>query len=267
LPERRIKLTLEYDGRGFSGWQRQARGGGESVQEAVEGALAKVFKRAVTLNSAGRTDAGVHALGMVAHFEVDARMPVERLPIALVAHLPESIRARSAEEVARDFDARRDAMLRWYRYQIVFDRLDRPLGPRAWRQHPPLDLNRMGAMLRAVEGEHDFGGFRAAGCNAERTILTMREATLWEGDGGRVVALDFKCRSFLQRMVRLLVGAAVAVGAGRRSVEEIRSILKTGRRPNAIRAAPAEGLCLMRVAYDEAESENILTAHPTPPSF
>ena len=263
MSARRIRLTIEYDGGAFAGWQKQARG--ESVQEGVERALVKVLKHGVTLHGAGRTDAGVHALDMVAHFDTANRMPADRLPLALAGFLPEGISVVAAEDAAADFDARGDAILRWYRYQIQLTRTAHPLGAHAWRVYWPLDRDKIRKALARLEGRHDFTGFRVSTCAAQRTLLTLEEASLSER--GDVIAVDFKCRSFLQRMVRLMVGAIVGVGAGRLSIKELVRILDSGERPNTIRSAPAEGLCLMRIAYTAEEAENILTDHPPPPSF
>lgn len=265
MPTRRLKLTLQYDGGPFAGWQRQGPGQGTTVQETLEAALGKVLKERVTVIGAGRTDAGVHARAMAAHVDIANRIPAERLALALAPHLPREVAVLAAEEVDGGFDARRDAILRWYRYQLAPGRIARPLGGRTWRVSPRLDVEAMRATLEAIEGEHDFRAFRVTKCAAKRTRLTMREASMIESEG--TIALDFKCRSFLQRMVRLLVGAAVGVGMGKFRVRDVARALKTGERPNAIRSAPSEGLCLMGIAYDEDEAARLLTSRPAPPSF
>lgn len=262
-PMRRIKLEIEFDGEPFEGWQRQSRA--PSVQGELERALGEAVKHAVTLHGAGRTDSGVHARGMVAHFDTTNPIPAERLPLALRGKIPKEISVVRAEEADAEFDARRDAVLRWYRYQILQSPRDHPLGPRAWIVRRPLDVDRMRRVVEAFAGEHDFVGFRTSQCTAKRTRLTMEEASVTEA--GELLAIDFKCRSFLQRMVRLMVGAVVAAGDGKVTDKEIREVLRTGRRPAIIRSVPAHGLCLMGIAYDEAERANILTQKPNPPSF
>ncbi len=266
MATRRIKLHIEFDGHGFTGWQRQNQG--TSVQEELERALGKVLNEDVTLIGAGRTDAGVHALGMVAHFDTTNPMPAQKLPRALPGYMSRQIVVLSAEDADPNFDARRDAVLRWYRYQLCLSRSIRPLGPRAWHYFHPLNAEPMIEAIKLLEGKHDFSGFRASACTAERTQLTMREASLTRhGTDGELLAFDFKCQSFLQRMVRLMVGALVGVGSGRFSREDILRIRDTGERPSTILAVPPDGLCLMRIAYTEDQMRDILTSHPAAPSF
>ena len=271
MTTRRIRLTIEYDGGPFTGWQRQKKG--TSVQGALEDAIARAVQHRVRLFGAGRTDAGVHALGMVAHFDTSSALAPERLALAATSHLPAEISVVRAEDARRDFDARRDALMRWYRYQILLTRSGRPLGPRAWKITAALGLDRMREALAELQGEHDFAGFRTIGCTAKRTRLSLEEASLSVaeepclGSGSRLIALDFKCRSFLQRMVRLMVGCVVGVGAGRLDPADVAAIRDTGKRPHTIRSAPPGGLCLMAIAYSASEEENVLTEHPPPPSF
>lgn len=271
LPTRRIRMAIEYDGGPFTGWQRQRQG--TSVQGALEDAIARAVQHRVRLFGAGRTDAGVHALGMVAHFDTSSTLAAESLARAATSYLPAEISVFRAEEVEPDFDARRDALLRWYRYQIMLTRSARPLGPRAWKITAALGMDKMREALAELQGEHDFAGFRTSGCTAKRTRLNLEEASLsiaeepCPGSGSRLIALDFKCRSFLQRMVRLMVGCVVGVGAGRLGLADVAAIRDTGKRPHTIRSAPPGGLCLMAIAYSASEEENVLTEHPPPPSF
>jgi tRNA pseudouridine38-40 synthase len=260
---RRIRIIIEFDGRTFSGWQRQARG--ESVQGSIEKGLAKLLKHPVTLHGAGRTDSGVHALGMAAHFDTPNIIPAKKLPQAVAPWLPREIAVVSAKDVPRDFNARADALMRWYRYQILCGGADHPLGARGWKIRRRLDFEKLERATALFKGKHDFKGFRSAACGAERTMLTMREASITARR--EIIAIDFKCQSFLMRMVRLMVGAIVMAGEGRLIAEEIDGILKTGQRPSGVRAAPAEGLCLMQIGYNRDEVEAILAAHPAPPSF
>jgi tRNA pseudouridine38-40 synthase len=278
----RIKLTIEFDGSAFEGWQVQS-GGRPSVEAALNHALSKALGHEVKVYGAGRTDSGVHALGMTAHFDTSRSIPPERLGKAASGALPSSVSIVKAEEAAPDFDARRDATMRWYRYQLRAGGPDHPLGPRCWRARGSLDLDAMRAALAELEGDHDFSGFRSSSCSATRTQLTLREASLirtakrgrktgtagaYESpEPGELLALDFKCRSFLMRMVRMMVGGVVAVGQGKLEPGDIRKILKSGKRPPVVRSVPAEGLCLMAVGYGEAETRSILTDHPLPPSF
>lgn len=260
---RRIFIQIQYDGAALEGWQIQASGA--TVQAALESAIRKALGEETRIHGAGRTDSGVHALAMTAHFDTKNPMPAAQMAKALTAHLPDEIVVTLSREVGADFDARRDAVMRWYRYQIDRSPHRRPLGPRAWRLTGRLDTEAMRQALEILAGEHDFGGLRSSGCTATRTELTLSEASMIEN--GELLALDFKCRSFLQRMVRLMVGAVAMVGQGKLTLDQLREILASGQRPSGIVAAPAAGLCLMRVGYTEAETENILTDHRLPPSF
>lgn len=264
MAARRIKLIIQYDGAGYFGWQRQPEG--STIQAALEAALEKMLGRPVAVHAAGRTDSGVHALAMPAHVDLEHPIPTEKLPIALAAFLPAGLGVLAAEDVPADFDARRSAILRWYRYQIMNESLPRPLGPRVWRVHRPLDLNAMEQGLALLRGHHDFRGFRSAQCQANRTELTLEQATLLRGDGA-LLAFDFKCRSFLHHMIRFLVGTLVSLGQGQLTLERMRRILDEGERPQLILCAPPEGLCLMAVAYGAQERARILSAAPAPPSF
>lgn len=278
---RRFKITVEFDGKAFEGWQVQA-GGRASVEAALARGLSSALGHEVRVFGSGRTDSGVHARGMTAHFDTTTSIPAEKIGEAAACELPDSVAITRAEEVPPTFDARRDARLRWYRYQIQAGGPVHPLGPRCWRVRGHLDVDAMEAALKPLHGDHDFRGFRSSQCTATRTQLTMLEASLirtaktaWSGSRatepstleGELLALDFKCRSFLMRMVRLMVGAVVAAGKGKLQPEDIRRILETGERPHTVRSAPAEGLCLMAVGYDPEERQTILTEHPPPPSF
>ena len=263
MPVRRIRLTVQFDGSAFQGWQRQAEG--RTVQGLLEEAIAGITGQTVTLFGAGRTDSGVHALAMPAHFDIEHSIPAVRLPVALNHFLPAEVSVLAAEETAPDFDARRHALLRWYRYQILPARHRRPLGPRAWQVWQPLEIEALRAGLAMLEGDHDFGGFRSSQCQASRTRLTLERARLVTGR--EMLALDFKCRSFLHHMVRFMAGTVVAHAQGRLDEERLRRILEEGERPQLVDCAPPQGLCLMAVGYDDREREQILKAAPAPPSF
>ncbi|MCE5229691.1 tRNA pseudouridine(38-40) synthase TruA [bacterium] len=260
---RRIKLTLQYDGSAFLGWQSQENG--PTVQSAIETAIESITGGHVRVHAAGRTDTGVHALAMPAHFDLEHTIPVERLALALNHFLPEAVSVLSAEEVAPAWDARRSAIMRWYRYQILRARVRQPLGPRAWQVWHPLDLDSMNEALTLLQGDHDFSGFRSSQCQSRRTRLTLEEASLTAA--GDLLAIDFKCRSFLHHMVRFMVGTVVAMGLGKIDRDRMLLIRDKGQRPQLIYCAPPEGLCLMQVGYGEDERKEILNAHPTPPSF
>ncbi len=260
---RRIKLILQYDGSAFLGWQSQAAG--TTVQAAVEAAIHAITGARVRVHAAGRTDTGVHARAMPAHFDLEHTIPAERLAVALNHFLPPAVSVLAAEEAAPAFDARRGAILRWYRYQILRARMRRPLGARVWQVWHPLDLDAMADALSLLRGEHDFSGFRSSQCQSRRTRLLMEEASMTSA--GELLAIDFKCRSFLHHMVRFMVGTVVAMGLGKIDRERLLLIRDKGQRPQLVYCAPPDGLCLMAVGYNEEQRRDILEAHPAPPSF
>lgn len=255
-------MTIQYDGSECCGFQAQANG--PSVQQTLEEAICKLTGAQVRITSAGRTDAGVHAMALPVHFDLDHPVPADRLPFALHQFLPPWLSVLAAED-APGFDARRHAVLRWYRYQIITRRIHQPLGPRGWYVHHRLDTAAMEAGLALLRGDHDFRGFRSSSCQATRTQLTMQEARMTV-EGG-MIALDFKCRSFLHHMVRFLAGTLVAMGRGQLDEARLLRIRDAGDRPQLIYCAPPQGLCLLAVAYTEEERRALLEAHPAPPSF
>jgi tRNA pseudouridine38-40 synthase len=260
---RRIKMTVQYDGSLFQGWQVQP--GRPTVQGTVESAMEMVFGQAVRVHVAGRTDTGVHARAMPLHFDIDHGIPVGKMPAALSGFLPPTVAILSAEEVGATFDARRNAILRWYRYQVRQTAMRVPLGPRAWHFQRMLDIEKIMAGLDLMQGEHDFKGFRSSQCTSSRTVLNLREASICiQGD---LIAFDFKCRSFLQHMIRFLTGSLVSFGHDQVDLHQLRMILEDGTRPGIIQCAPPEGLCLMSVAYDTDDENRIMNASPQPPSF
>jgi tRNA pseudouridine38-40 synthase len=269
-------MWVQYDGTDFCGWQSQRNG--VSLQDALEAALGRLLGTpAPRLFAAGRTDAGVHAAAMPVHFDTDHPIPAARLPYALPRFLPRSIVILAADEAPPGFDARRSARLRWYRYQVLCSALPRPLGPRAWHVHRPLDLAAVEEGLARLRGRHDFNGFRSSHCQAKRTVLDLNEARLTrvalplDGAGawgaGELLAFDFKCRSFLHHMIRFLTGTLIALGEGTLDIPRLLRILEHGDRPQLIHCAPPHGLCLMGAAYDEDETARLLAACPVPPSF
>ncbi len=244
---RNIRLVIEYDGTDYAGWQRQKNG--VSVQQRLEEALGAHIGSPVRLNGSGRTDAGVHALGQVANFHTDSSLPARAIWRGALEHLPPDIAIVGADEVPPTFDARRGAVLRWYRFHL----LNRDVAPAAARQYlthvsRPLDRNRMREAAATLSGEHDFRAFRAASCTATRTRLLMHPIRITEpGDG--ILLLDFWCRSFLQNMVRILAGSMVACGRGQMDAGDLTRMLEHGERNrHAVTLAP-NGLFLQRVCY------------------
>jgi tRNA pseudouridine38-40 synthase len=245
---RTIKLVLEYDGTDYVGWQRQPNG--MSVQELVEGALAQVVGTPVTLNSSGRTDAGVHARGMVAHFNTDQPLPMAAYREGVNRFLPADIAVRQAVEMPAGFHARYSARGKWYRYTIYRSRVRSPLAARyAWHVRGTLDRERLREAAALLVGRHDFAAFRASGCAARTTVREIFSVqVLEEGD---LLYIDVRGEGFLRHMVRVMVGTLVEVGRGKRRPQEVRQLLEGGCRSAAGSTAPPQGLCLMEVYYDQ----------------
>ncbi|MCH7796438.1 MAG: tRNA pseudouridine(38-40) synthase TruA [Proteobacteria bacterium] len=243
----RYKLTLEYDGRGFVGWQRQDNG--PSVQAALEAAVKRFCGEAVTAHAAGRTDAGVHALAQVAHIDLDEETGADTLRDALNFHLkPAAVAVLAAEAVADDFHARFSATERAYRYRIVNRRaplaLDRG---RAWFVPVPLDAGAMHEAARALLGQHDFTSFRAGGCQAKSPVKTL-DALEVSRDGDEI-RIEARARSFLHHQVRNMAGSLRLAGEGKWSRADMERALAARDRRAAGPTAPADGLYLVAVRY------------------
>jgi tRNA pseudouridine38-40 synthase len=244
----RFKLTLEYDGAPFVGWQRQENG--PSVQQALEDALLAMTGERTVAHGAGRTDAGVHALGQVAHVELQRQWEPFRLQEGLNAHLqPAAVAILKVERAADDFDARHSATARHYRYHIVNRRapLALDLG-RAWRLKPKLDADAMHFAARAAIGRHDFSTFRDSQCQAKSPVRTLDRLDV-RRDGDEVL-IEASARSFLHRQVRSMVGSLAEVGSGRWSADDFKAALVAADRSRCGQVAPAAGLYLVRVDYD-----------------
>lgn len=240
---RRILLWVEYDGSGFLGLQRQARG--RTVQGVLEEALLRLGGRPPAV-AAGRTDRGVHALGMPFHFDLEASIPTENLPLALNRLLPEDLRALRAEEVPQGFHARRDALSRSYLYRLLLRPRPSPLErDRVWWIGRGLDLERMAEALPLLLGTHDFSAYAVR--EERNPVRTLLEARLEVHPGllGQEVRLLFKGQSFLRGQVRGMVGSLVAVGAGRLPPEALPHLQK-GRSPLW---APPQGLYFLEAEY------------------
>ncbi len=244
------KLTLEYDGRGFVGWQRQPNG--TSVQEVVEGALASLHAgEPIPVTAAGRTDAGVHARGQVVSFSTSKALPVSAYQLGLNGRLPRTIAVRDAQLAPDGFDARRWARGKRYVYRVLQSRFRSPLREgRVWLLHRPLEVAAMREAAGHLVGAHDFSAFRAADCEAKNPVREVRRLEV-EARGDEVV-FTVEATAFLKHMVRNLVGTLVEVGQHKRAPEAMPGLLASCDRAQAGRTAPAEGLCLDEVFYDLA---------------
>ncbi len=248
----RYALRIEYDGGPFHGWQRQA-GGAPSVQAALETALARLDPAAPALTAAGRTDAGVHAAGQVAHADLSRAWEPFRLREALNAHLrPLPVAVTACAAVGEDFHARFGATARRYTYRILCRRappvLDRG---RVWHVAHALDSGALREAAAALVGRHDFTTFRAAQCQAASPLRTLDAIALAETavPGGREIALTFAARSFLHSQVRSMVGTLERAAAGAWSAAAVAAALAARDRAACGPVAPPQGLCLVAVAY------------------
>jgi tRNA pseudouridine38-40 synthase len=245
---RTVKLTLQYDGTDYVGWQRQESG--ESIQGVLEEALTRIEGQAVTVHGAGRTDAGVHALGQVASVRLSAALDDETLARALNANLPPAVRVACVETAADDFHARFSAVAKTYEYRIwngpavpPFYRLY------TWHVPQPLRMDLLQAGAGAIVGVHDFAAFQGSGTIVHTTVRTIASAVWSRADADTPLVFDITGDGFLRHMVRSLVGTLVEAGLGRRPVEDVARLLACPDRSGAGRTAPPQGLFLTKVAY------------------
>ena len=241
-----VRLLLEYDGTDFAGWQRQD--GQRTVQGCLEDAVQAMTGVATFVRGAGRTDAGVHALGQVASFRTEARIPAPGFLRGLNSQLPPDIAVRELDEAPPDFDARRSARGKLYRYQIWNHPVRSPrAGRTSWHCRAPLDLEAMRAAAALLVGEHDFAAFRASDCERRTTVRLIRRFDI--DRAGSLVSCEVEGTAFLKHMVRILVGTLVGVGRGGFAPEDVAEILRARDRTRAGVTAPARGLTLVRVDY------------------
>jgi tRNA pseudouridine38-40 synthase len=249
----RYRLTVEYDGGPFQGWQRQSSG--LSVQASLEAAIAAFCGERAQVVGAGRTDAGVHACGQVAHVDLAREVSVETLRNALNHHLrPTPIVVLEAAAAGADFHARFSACMRHYRYRIVNRRPPLALERgRAWQVPGRLDAETMHEAAQRLVGRHDFTSFRSALCQARSPLKTLAQMTVVRV--GERVEIAARARSFLHHQVRNMVGTLKLIGQGRWPVERIEAVLAARDRAAAGPTAPACGLYLMRVDYEPGGGE------------
>jgi tRNA pseudouridine38-40 synthase len=249
----RWKLTLEYDGAAFHGWQRQDRD--ISVQQVVEEAIFKMTGETVTLTAAGRTDAGVHALGQVAHVDLEKEFPAETIRNAVNVHVrPYPVAVVSVEKTHPEFHARFDACGRYYKYIIC----NRPAPPvngadYCWHVHRDMNLEAMQRAAKHLIGTHDFTSFRAVECQAKSPVRTLDKCEIVRE--GENIAFYFESRSFLHHQVRNIVGTLRKIGDGSWDSDCIPEILAAKNRIAAGPTAPPQGLFFVRVDYTETGSK------------
>jgi len=251
MPQR-YKLTMAYDGTAFHGWQKQQPPDApqlRTVQGVVEQSMVRMFGQHIDLIGASRTDAGVHALGQVAHFDAETTIPIERLAMAINSRLPDDIDVRNVELADATFDAISDAKNKQYRYRI-FNAEQRPLLGRhiAWHCWTPLNTAAMQDAARRLIGEHDFAGFAAADHGRASTVRTVFECRVdLEPPQVQVV---IEGSGFLYNMVRIIAGTLVDVGRGRFKPAIIDQVLASGKRSESGPTLPPHGLCLEWIKYD-----------------
>lgn len=246
----RYAAGIEYDGTHFRGWQTQQKGV-RTVQGALERALSHVADEPVSAVCAGRTDAGVHAVGQVVHFDTAAERPDHAWILGANSNLPDDVAVRWLRSVPDSFHARYSANARSYRYYILNQWTRRPLlRHRAWWHHRELDAEAMAAGARHLVGERDFTSFRAADCQSKtpwRNVHDIRIAA-----AGPMITIDVSANAFLHHMIRNIVGTLAVVGRGEAEPAWVREVLERRDRRVAGITAPAQGLHFFRVAYDGA---------------
>ena len=250
--QRRFRLTIEYDGTAYCGWQRQING--PSVQETLEQALCTLTQERVSVTGSSRTDAGVHALGLCAHFDSATRIPAQKLAFALNTLLPPDIRVRESSLAPEGFHARYSACGKLYRYAFYNARHDCAIG-RQYAAHIPLPMDErlMDEEAQALLGTHDFAAFAASGSVAKSTVRTIAGARVTRE--GERVTLCVMGDGFLYNMVRIIAGTLAEIGTGKRAPGAIARAIETGDRLALGQTAPARGLTLVRVFYEGDEIE------------
>ncbi len=243
---RTIKLIIEYDGTNYSGWQVQPNG--LAIQQVMEEALAKLVGAPTRLQSSGRTDAGVHARGMVAAFRTDREMPLRAFSDGLNALLPPDIAVKDAVEMSPEFNPRYDARGKHYRYTIYNGKRRSPLSRLyAWHLRGRLDVAVMREAAARFVGEHDFAAFRTTGCAARTTVRRIDAVDVTEHE--EFVQIDVIGSGFLRNMVRIMAGTLVGVGQGKFPPDVVAALLAGNGGVSAGATAPSHGLCLMEVYY------------------
>lgn len=243
-----IKLTIEYDGKEFNGWQKQKNK--LNIQGEIEEAIKRITKEEnIELNASGRTDAGVHALGQVANFKTNSNIPIEKWAIALNTNLKQSIRIQKAEEVPENFHSRFNCKEKTYRYIIN----NSEFGSAIYRNQEycfpnELDIELMKKSAKYFEGEHDFKAFRSSGTSSKSSVRTIYKANVIKN--GERIYIELTGNGFLYNMVRIISGTILEVGTGKIKPEEIPQIIKSKERARAGKTLPPQGLYLVNVKYN-----------------
>lgn len=245
---RRIKLTVAYDGTNYHGWQYQP--GSPTIEGELNKVLSELFQKEITVIGASRTDSGVHALCNVAVFDVESKIPAEKIAYALNQRLPEEIKIRKSEEVSADFHPRKQATRKTYEYRILNEEFLNPMERLyAHFTYVPLDEKKMQEAAKYLIGTHDFQSFCAAGSSAETTVRTIYDIQVERKD--TVISIKVKGNGFLYNMVRIIAGTLMEAGRGRIAPEEMIRILEAKDRTKAGPTAPAKGLRLYEYQFED----------------
>ena len=244
---RNIKLTIEYDGKDFNGWQKQPNK--PNIQGSIEFAIKQITGEEVELNASGRTDAGVHSCGQVANFKTESNLPIEKFPIAINTKLKRSIRIINAEEVDERFHSRLSCKRKTYRYVINNSEVESAIYRNLETYIPQkLNIKKMKEAVKYFEGEHDFKAFKASGTSSKSSVRTIYNAEVIEMPNNRIY-IELTGNGFLYNMVRIIAGTLVDVGLGKIKPEEIENIILQGKRELAGKTLQPNGLYLLKVEY------------------
>ncbi|HIT71639.1 MAG TPA: tRNA pseudouridine(38-40) synthase TruA [Candidatus Scatovivens faecipullorum] len=243
---RNIKLIIEYDGKGFNGWQKQPNK--LNIQGEIERAIEEITGESIDLIASGRTDAGVHSLGQTANFKTESKIPIEKIPIAINSKLKQSIIIKSAEEVDERFHSRYNVKSKKYRYTINNSKYGSAIY-RNVEYHFPIKLNieNMQKAAKYFEGEHDFKAFKASGTSSKSSVRKIYKAEVIKNEDR--IYIELTGNGFLYNMVRIISGTLLDVGSGKIAPEEIKNIIETKDRKLAGKTLPPQGLCLVEVNY------------------
>lgn len=243
---RNIKLILEYDGSGFLGFQRQARG--RTVQQELEEALKKLFQRKITVTGSSRTDSGVHAEAQIVNFHVHSRLPVEKIKLGINHYLPEDVSVLAAEEVKHSFHAQRSAKWKCYQYLIWNARVRSPLRRRNFYFYPhTLDVSLMRQSTKVFLGRHDFRAFESSGSRRKSALRNIRKLSIQKT--GDEICFTIEANGFLYKMVRSIIGALIAAGSGKLDQAGLKKVLEGKIRMHSISVVPGNGLILKKIIF------------------
>ncbi len=245
---RNIRLTIEYDGKDFNGWQKQPNK--LNIQGTIEKAIEKITGEEIDLMASGRTDRGVHALGQVANFKTNSTLPIEKFPIAINSNMKSSIRIKDAKEVDERFHSRLSCKRKTYRYVINNSKYGSSIY-RNLETHIPvkLDIEKMKEAVKYFEGEHDFKAFKASGTSSKSSVRIIYKAEVIEKPDERIW-IELTGSGFLYNMVRIISGTLVDVGLGKIEPKEIKNIIESKDRQKAGKTLAPQGLFLVKVEYE-----------------